>query len=182
MGGKLTTYRRMAEQAVDLVVERLRDHGFEGAIGPCQTARRALPGGGEQASLGEVELAPEVAEHLRQSYGGRARDVVDVMTAPVPAAATGGALVEPSARIDPELPYLWAEILHAARSERVLEVDDLLTRRIPLFRDARDQGLTAAPLAADLVAARLGWTKQRRDQSLARYQARVAASRAWQQD
>jgi len=178
MGGKLTTYRRMAEQAVDLVVERLRDHGFEGAIGPCLTARRPLPGGGERPSLGEAELAPEVAEHLRRSYGARAREVVDLMTAP----AAGGVPVEPSARIDPELPYLWAEVLHAARSERVLEVDDVLTRRIPLFRDARDQGLSAAPLAADLVAARLGWTKPRRDQSLARYQARVAASRAWRQD
>jgi len=182
MGGKLTTYRRMAEQAVDVAVERLRDHGFEGAIGPCLTGRRPLPGGGERPSLGETELAPEVAEHLRQSYGGRARAVVDVMTGPPPAAPDGGALVDPSARIDPELPYVWAEILHAARSERVLEVDDVLTRRIPLFRDARDQGLSAAPLAADLLAARLGWTRQRREQSLARYQARVVASRGWQRD
>jgi len=88
--------------------------------------------------------------------------------------------VAPDARIDPDLPYLWAEVLYAARHERVLEVEDVLTRRIPLFRDARDQGLAAAPLAADLLATRLGWTKERRDQSLARYQARVAMSRAWQ--
>jgi len=182
MGGKLTTYRRMAQQATDVAVERLRDHGFEGAVGPCLTEKRPLPGGGEQPSLGEVELAPEVAQHLRQSYGGRARAVVDLMTAPPPSAPDGGAMVEPAARIDPQLPYLWAEVLHAARSERVLEVDDVLTRRIPLFRDARDQGLSVAPLAADVMAARLGWTKQRREQSLARYQARVAASRAWQRD
>jgi len=182
MGGKLTTYRRMAEQAVDVAVERLRDHGFEGAVGPCLTGSRPLPGGSERPSLGEAELAPEVAEHLRQSYGGRARAVVDLMTAAPPLSADGGTLVDPAARIDPRLPYVWAELLHAVRNERVLEVDDVLTRRIPLFRDAWDQGLSAAPLAADLLALRLGWTKQRRAQSLARYQARVAASRAWQRD
>jgi len=175
MGGKLTTYRRMAAQTVDLVVERLRDHGLERAVGPCLTALRPLPGGEEPPSLGEVELAPEVAEHLRRSYGGRARAVVEVMNEP--RGAGGPAL---AARIDPDLPYLWAEVVHAARNERVLEVEDVLSRRIPLFRDARDQGLGAAPVAADLLAARLGWTKERRDQSLARYQARVAASRGWQ--
>lgn len=182
MGGKLTTFRRMAEQTVDVAVERLRDHGFEGAIGPCSTATRPLPGGRAAASpslsLGEAELAPEVAEHLRRSYGAGARAVVELMTAPL---AASNAPLRPAARIDPQLPYVWAEILHAVRHERALEVDDVLTRRIPLFRDARDQGLSAAPLAADLLASQLGWTEARREQSLARYRARVAASRAWQQ-
>jgi glycerol-3-phosphate dehydrogenase len=170
----------MAQQTVDLVVEQLRDHGFEGAVGPCLTATRPLPGGAESSSLslGEAELAPEVAAHLRHSYGGRARAVVDLLSAPGPEAT--GPAVDPASRIYPQLPYLWAEVLHAARCERVLEVEDVLTRRIPLFRDARDQGLAAAPLTADLLALQLGWTKQRRDQSLARYQTRVAASRAWQ--
>ena len=174
MGGKLTTYRRMAQQTVDVVVERLRDHGFEGALGPCLTGTRPLPGGEAPPSLGEAELAPEVAEHLRQSYGGRARAVVELLS------ESTARPVAPDARIDPDLPYLWAEVLYAARHERVLEVEDVLTRRIPLFRDARDQGLAVAPLAADLLATRLGWTKERRDQSLARYQAHVAMSRAWQ--
>jgi glycerol-3-phosphate dehydrogenase len=45
VGGKLTTYRQMAEEVTDLVVERLRLSGHEGAIGPCVTATRPLPGG-----------------------------------------------------------------------------------------------------------------------------------------
>ena len=182
MGGKLTTYRRMGEQTVDVAVERLRDHGFEGSVGPCLTRTRPLPGGGEPSSLslGEAELAPEVAEHLRRTYGTGARAVVDLMTAAPPVTASDREPFQPAARIDPRLPYLWVEILHAIRHERVLEVDDVLARRVPLFRDAGDQGLSAAPLVADLLASRLGWTAARREQSLARYRSRVAASRAWQ--
>jgi len=178
MGGKLTTFRRMAEQTVDLAVESLRDHGFEGAIGPCLTAVRPLPGGGEAPSLGEVELAPEVASHLGQSYGARARQVVDIFAGSLD--ADRASPVELSARIDPQLPYLWAEVLHAVRHERALEVEDVLTRRIPLFRDARDQGASAAASTAALMAPVLGWTAAQRAQSVARYQARVATSRSWQ--
>jgi glycerol-3-phosphate dehydrogenase len=178
MGGKLTTFRRMAEQTVDLAVESLRDHGFEGPIGPCLTAIRPLPGGGEPPSLGEAELAPEVARHLGQSYGGRARAVLDLVAAPLDSGRASP--IELSARIDPQLPYLWAEVLHAVRHERALEVEDVLTRRIPLFRDARDQGVGAASATAQLMAPVLGWTPAQAEQSVARYRARVATSRGWQ--
>jgi len=187
VGGKLTTYRRMAEEAVDKVVELSRDRGFEGSLSPCSTARRPLPGGDvdpAQVSLGDVELAPDIERHLRQSYGSRAGRVVSCMSEPWPrsAAMNPGSrppVPELSARIDPELPYLWAEVLHAARNELVTEVEDVLRRRIPLFREARDQGAVAAGHAATIIGEILGWSAERRERSEAAYLESVASSRAW---
>jgi glycerol-3-phosphate dehydrogenase len=61
-------------------------------------------------------------------------------------------------------------------------VEDALTRRIPLFRDARDQGLGAAVRAADLMGRVLGWSPDRRERSVESYRATVASSRRWYDD
>jgi hypothetical protein len=50
---------------------------------------------------------------------------------------------------------------------------------VPLFRDARDQGLAAAERVADVLAAELGWTPARRGRSLVAYEAEVERSRRW---
>ncbi|HVR60249.1 MAG TPA: glycerol-3-phosphate dehydrogenase/oxidase [Polyangia bacterium] len=173
VGGKLTTMRRMAEEIVDRVAERLRDLGGEGAIGPCLTAERPLPGGdGDPPDLGTNELAPEIARHLRRTYGVRAGRVATLATE------------APSlmARIDPELPYLWAEVVHAARHDHARTVEDALRRRIPLYRHARDQGLGAAERAGDLLAGVLGWSAAVRAASVGAYHQAVALSRAWKDD
>ena len=77
-------------------------------------------------------------------------------------------------RIDPDLPYLWAEVVHAARAEHALDVDDALARRVPLLRDARDQGLGAVERAAELMARVLDWSPERRARGVDRYRAAVA--------
>jgi glycerol-3-phosphate dehydrogenase len=82
-------------------------------------------------------------------------------------------------RIDPALPCLWAEVVHAARHERARHLTDILVRRIPIFRDAADQGLRAAPEAAALAGNELGWDEPRRARELADYQEAVALSRRW---
>ncbi len=170
VGGKLTTFRRMAEQTTDLCVELLRDRGVERAIGPCLTRERPLPGAGAPPSpFGDHELGSDVSTHLLATYGARAADVLaEIDDAP-----------ELARRIDPELPYLWAEVVHAARAEHALDVDDTLARRIPLLRDARDQGLDAVEHAADLMARVLDWTPERRARGVERYRAAVASSRRW---
>jgi glycerol-3-phosphate dehydrogenase len=84
--------------------------------------------------------------------------------------------------MDPALPYLWAEVLHAARFEHARRLTDVLIRRVPLFRDAIDQGLAAADRAARLVGAELGWSAQRRDAELAGYREAVAVSRRWREE
>ena len=85
-------------------------------------------------------------------------------------------------RLVPDLPYLAAEALFAVRHEHALEVEDVLRRRVPLFRSDRDQGLGCAAAVADILAAELGWSPARREQSLAAYQEAVAASRRWRQE
>jgi glycerol-3-phosphate dehydrogenase len=185
VGGKLTTYRRMAEQAVDLTVELLRDRGYEDAVAPCSTAMRPLPGGKRwSGSLGNVELAPDLERHLRLCYGARAVNVIDCMTeGPSPAPRTPHepyrARMDLTARIDPDLPYCWAEVVHAARDELVGEVEDVLRRRIPVFRDSRDQGLGVATATAAVIGDVLGWSVERRAQSVAAYRESVALSRSW---
>jgi glycerol-3-phosphate dehydrogenase len=166
----------MAEETTDVVVEILRDRGVERAIGPCLTRTRRFPGafagaGGSPPSLGDHELAQDVRDHLLATYGTRSADVLAELEAAPDLAR----------RIDPELPYLWAEIVHAARDEHALEVEDALARRAPLLRDARDQGLGAAERAGDLMARVLGWSAERRAKSVDRYRAAVATSRKWRE-
>ncbi|HVZ74239.1 MAG TPA: glycerol-3-phosphate dehydrogenase/oxidase [Polyangia bacterium] len=170
-GGKLTTLRSMGEQVVDAVVEILADKGREVPFGPCVTATRPLPGGAPtpEPSPALAAQPEDVRAHLLAAYGALADEVL-APTAAAPALAS---------RVDPELPYLWAEVVHAIHAEHAREVADVLARRVPLFRQARDQGLAAAPLVAASLGERLGWTAARRQQSLDAYNELVAASRAW---
>jgi glycerol-3-phosphate dehydrogenase len=174
VGGKLTTLRRMGQQVVDVVAEILRNKGREEPIGPCVTTKRPLPGGGPPAPLPADghELPADVRAHLVATYGSRLLDVLALR-------ATAPALAE---RIDPELPYLWAEVVHAIQQEHAREVADVLMRRVPLYRQARDQGLAAAPLVAASLGEILGWSSTRRQASLEAYEAAVARSRAWRDD
>ncbi|HMC93449.1 MAG TPA: glycerol-3-phosphate dehydrogenase C-terminal domain-containing protein, partial [Polyangia bacterium] len=84
-----------------------------------------------------------------------------------------------ASRIDPELGYLWAEVVYAARHEHARDLADVLTRRVPIFRDARDQGLAIAARAAELVGAELGWDAARRTLEIQRYRDEVERSRRW---
>jgi glycerol-3-phosphate dehydrogenase len=174
VGGKLTTLRRMGAEVVDDVVEILRDKGREEPVGPCVSETRPLPGGGPPAPLpaDRDELPPDVREHLAGTYGSRVLDLL-ALRATAPALAS---------RIDPELPYIWAEVVHAIQREHAREVADVLMRRVPLFRQARDQGLGAAPLVAASLGEILGWSSSRRAASLEAYQNAVARSRAWRDD
>jgi len=174
VGGKLTTLRRMGEQVVDAVAEILRGKGREEPVGPCVTTTRPLPGAAADEPVRDLgaDLPADVSAHLAGTYGARAGNLL-ALRAAAPALA---------ARIDPELPYVWAEVVHAIQFEHAREVADVLMRRVPLFRQARDQGLGAAPLVAASLGEILGWSSGRRQQSLDRYDAAVALSRAWRDD
>jgi glycerol-3-phosphate dehydrogenase len=129
VGGKLTTYRRMAQDAVDRVSDR-----------PCRTARLPLVGAASPASLRSV-AAPE---RLVRRYGTEAPAVV--------ALADGRpGLLEP---LGAGVPYCGAELLWAVRHELALTGGDLVDRRtraglVPEWRAAvsaaaEDLALTAA--------------------------------------
>jgi glycerol-3-phosphate dehydrogenase len=172
-GGKLTTMRRMGEQIVEQVLDGLRAAGFERPVDRCVTAQRPLPGGAPPPpALTSPDLPVDVRAHLSTTYGGRAGELLALMA--------GSAHL--AARVVPELPYLWAEVVFAARHEHARSLLDALARRVPVFRDARDQGLTVAADAAALLAAELGWTATRREHALERYRAAIDRSRRWRDE
>jgi glycerol-3-phosphate dehydrogenase len=172
-GGKLTTLRRMGEEAVDRSIAALHAAGLERALDRCATGDRPLPGGAAPPdALAAAGLPPDVTARLAATYGGRADLVAGLATAAPDLAQ----------RIDPELPYVWAEVVHAVRAEHARGIGDVLRRRVPIYRDARDQGLSAAEGVAAILAAELAWPAERRAQALAAYHGAVERSRRWRDE
>jgi glycerol-3-phosphate dehydrogenase len=147
-GGKLTTWRRMAKQTVDRLVER------EGREARCHTAEIPL---GMEARAEDLEAPEGVGEEaiaqLAFRYGHAARAVLDL-------AWKQPKLAEP---IVPGRPDLLAEAVIAARLEQARAVSDVLLRRTRL-------GLLAAPQlrdadavrpVAEALGAELGWSRRR---------------------
>jgi len=122
--------------------------------------------------MAEHGLDVDTATHLCGAYGSRAPLIAARMTAE-PALA---------ARIDPELPHVWAEVEFAITHDLARTVEDVLGRRIPLLLVSRDQGLGAAARVAAMVTAIHGWTADQRAQMIAEFEAEVALSRRWRGD
>jgi glycerol-3-phosphate dehydrogenase len=166
-GGKLTTYRIMARDVVDRVVDE------DGETRPCRTGDWPLAGasGWDQVSLEararELGLASDVAAHLGWSLGSLAAEVLDL-------AAEHPRL---QVRLYETLPTIEAEVLYAARAELGLTVEDVVARRLRLDLEAGDHGLAAAARVAEILAAEYGWSADERARQVADY-ARYAAERA----
>src|SRR5438105_4059630 len=148
-GGKLTTYRRMAADAVDRVVE------IVGRGGRSRTKHLALWGAAgtpelrEEGAAARLGVDRDLLAHLVGRYGGEARTVVAMIQADP---GLGEALV-------PTLPYVRAEALYAARYEMAHTLDDVLARRTRALLLARDTSAAAAAEVAALVGPELGWSE-----------------------
>ncbi len=174
LGGKLTAYRAIAEDAVDAVCRRL------GRSAPCLTACVELPGGGVgDLAAFRSRMAAEGArhgltraqtDHLVDLYGRRAVEVLDLIE-PNPDA-------DPAARIIANAPDIRAQVLHAIEREAARTVGDVLRQRTMLGWSA-DQGEAAAPVVAELMACRLGWTGARVADELRRYRDEISLGRRW---
>src|SRR5262249_22982084 len=137
-GGKLTTYRKIAMQVVDAVMQQL------GAKVPSATHDRPLPGSlGLESDQQLFELPKSLTQegrtgphagHLALTFGTRGAQVAARVKS------------DPALResLDPEQPYLMAQVDEAVEREFARTLDDVLTRRIPLLLQGRDQGLAAA--------------------------------------
>ncbi|MGK2929115.1 MAG: glycerol-3-phosphate dehydrogenase/oxidase [Acidimicrobiales bacterium] len=166
-GGKYTTYRVMAADAVDAVVDAL-GHG----PGSC-TAQIPLVGavGWEAVRNRRDELAAssglpaERVEHLLGRFGAETPVLVD--------------LVRNDPTLGAPLPgtddYLGVEIRFAASHEGALHLDDVLTRRTRLSIESPDRGVSAAPVAARIMGGVLGWNDATTEAEVESYRARVAA-------
>jgi glycerol-3-phosphate dehydrogenase len=160
-GGKLTTYRRMAADAVDAVVEVLGDGR------PASRTKHLRLFGGEGIDPPVAALEPSAHEHLAGRFGTDAGTVLALV-------AADPDLGEP---LVAGLPYLRAEAVYAARHEMARTLDDVLSRRTRARLLARDESARAADAVADLLACELGWSATERDAQVASYRATVAAER-----
>lgn len=164
-GGKLTTYREMAEDTVDTVARQLSDRGTRRLGRPtrgCQTARLKLRGADNWETVAERDL------HLAHRYGSETA-VLDAMIAADP---------ELDRPLVPGLPYKQAEAVYAARYEMARTLDDVLSRRTRARLMARDATAAAAERTAELIGDELGWSQQRRDDEVAAYRASTEHERA----
>ncbi|MBI4882661.1 MAG: glycerol-3-phosphate dehydrogenase/oxidase [Actinobacteria bacterium] len=155
-GGKLTTYREMAEDAIDEVVNRLDMRAR------CRTRNLPLLGAHDYRDLAQPGTR---AAHLGQRYGGLAEEI-EALIFGDPSLAE--ALV-------PGLPYTRAEAIYAARHEMACSLDDVLTRRTRARLIDRAASLLAAPAVAALLARELEWDADETQQQIEYFASQCAA-------
>jgi glycerol-3-phosphate dehydrogenase len=161
-GGKYTTYRVMAKDAVDLAVLDLRR-----IVNESVTDKLPLIGADGyfalQQQVEKIALAFNISEatvtHLLNRYGSLIEEILEIIT-------QDSTMAE---RIIPELPYLKAEILHAASHEGALSVEDVLARRTRISFEASDSGIGAAQKVAVIIGKEIGWGAKERKASVAAF-------------
>ncbi|KAB5566718.1 FAD dependent oxidoreductase-domain-containing protein [Coniochaeta sp. 2T2.1] len=172
-GGKWTTYRQMAEDAVDEAVKVFNlVPGTSQPLSPvasspdldtsrpgaCQTHHVRLVGAHGYTPALPQQLATtfglevDVAEHLADCYGDRAWEVASLSTPE-----------KKSERLVPTLPFIESEIRYGARRELAQTAADVLARRMRLaFLDAR-AALETLPKVVDVLSEELGWDQARKE-------------------
>jgi glycerol-3-phosphate dehydrogenase len=172
-GGKWTTYRIMAKDAIDAAVSSL-----DGKVSPSVTQDIALLGAeGYQAAWNKrAKIARAFGvhkvriEHLLNRYGVLTDELLD--------------LIRERPKLGNPLPgaddYLEAEVVYAATHEGALHLEDVLARRTRISIEAWDRGVSAAPVAARLMGDALGWNAETQTNEVNNYLKRVAAERASQ--
>ncbi len=169
-GGKLTTYRVMAKDAVDFAI------GSRASALPSITHRIPLLGAvGLQAVQRQARAwaqryrwTPAMVDHLLHRYGSNLREVVELCEA-------DPSLARP---LEHAPAYLRAEVHYGVSHEGALHLEDLLLHRTRLIYEVPDSGVAALPEIADVVAPLLGWDDAARDAEIASYTARVEAEQA----
>jgi glycerol-3-phosphate dehydrogenase len=172
-GGKFTTYRVMAKDAIDEAVAAL-----DGKVSASITHDVALLGaeGYHAAWNRRAKIARKFGvhrvriEHLLNRYGVLTDELLDLIR-------SRPELVEPLPGADD---YIKAEVVYAASHEGALHLDDVLARRTRISIEAWDRGVSAAPVAARLMGETLGWDEARIELETATYLQRVEAERASQ--
>jgi glycerol-3-phosphate dehydrogenase len=167
-GGKYTTYRVMAADAIDTAVQFI-----PARVAPSITEKVSLQGAdGYFALINQVEhvgervgLHPYRVRHLLDRYGSLMDDVLAL-------AADSPELLNP---IKEAPGYLRVEALYAVIAEGALHLEDILARRMRISIEYSHRGVDCAREVADIVAAALGWTAQDVNREVANYTARVEA-------
>ena len=179
-GGKLTTYRVMAKQVVDIAAKRLAADFGVAAKNGCITQKLPLEGGAGgglharvatqiEAATRLLDMNGEEAQCLLTNYGTGYTRVLDLVQ-------RDPALGQ---RICPTLPYVWAELPHAVYHEMALSLCDFMIRRTHIICEDPSQGLDQAPAVAERMGALLGWSDEEKERQLAAYRHEVELTRVW---
>jgi glycerol-3-phosphate dehydrogenase len=156
IGGKLTTYRKMAAEMVDRVEEELHRMDGRARGGKAETDIEPLPGGEARAfetfrQTGlDLGLSEATVEHVLTHYGTEAaainnlvREKRSLMT-----------------QLVPPHPAIEAEVIHVTRRELAQRVEDVLLRRVHVYYETREHGAAAAQRVAELMGKELGWDEE----------------------
>jgi glycerol-3-phosphate dehydrogenase len=165
VGGKLTTYRRMAQDTVDVIAKRdgmpishpTKKLLLAGTIG-WRNAKQEI-----EARSHQLGLAPDIIEHLEFNFGSNARSVLDLLE-------KDESLRE---RLVPDLPYVRAEVVYACRAEMAMTLEDVLARRTRIILEDGARGVGVAPEVAALMARELGWSSDQTNSQVEQYRALV---------
>jgi glycerol-3-phosphate dehydrogenase len=169
-GGKYTTYRVMAKDAVDAAV-----HALDQRVAECVTEDVPLIGAEGYNALWNTRariaartgLHVARVEHLLNRFGAMTQDLLELI-------AADPSLREPLTGADD---YLRAEVVHAVSHEGARHLDDVLTRRTRISMETFDRGTRCAREVAGLMAPALGWDKGQIEKEIERYEKRVRAER-----
>lgn len=173
-GGKFTTYRVMAKDAVDEATRAMDER----VPASCTDTIPLLGAEGFKAAWNrrgrtadEVGIHVARVEHLLNRYGSMVPEVLAVIK-------ENPAMAEPLPGADD---YLAAEVVYAATHEGARHVHDVLTRRTRISIESWDRGVSAVPVVAKLMGEILGWSDAQRESEIKHYLARVEAERLSQQ-
>ena len=151
-GGKWTTYRLMAEQAVDRVVKS----GVFGNVGGSRTHDMKVVGGESYSpdNAGEIarkyELDDAVAAHLNEAYGDQSDHVARI-----------AAEKNLKGRLHPDYAFIEAEVPYAIEKEAVLSASDFICGRTTLALIDNKAAVAAVPRVVALMTELLGWDEAR---------------------
>ncbi len=166
-GGKLTTYRVMAADAVDFalgpamarrwpsITDRVPLVGAVGLQAAGAYLARVAPGHGWDADR---------VEHLLSRYGSEVGTLIDLIEA-------DPTLAEPLANAPA---YLRVEVAFAVQYEGSLHLEDILLHRLRVDHEARDRGLSAVDEVLAIAVPLLGWDEARQQAEVEAYRARLA--------
>jgi glycerol-3-phosphate dehydrogenase len=173
-GGKYTTYRLMARDAIDAVA-----HGLDGKVAPSCTDQVPLAGADGFQAMWNARAALAKSsrlhvariEHLLRRYGTLIGELLDLI-------AADPSLGKPLAGADD---YLRVEIVYAVTHEGARHLSDVLARRTHVSIETWDRGLSAADEVAELMAGPMRWRAKQVARELENYRAEVAAERKSQE-
>jgi glycerol-3-phosphate dehydrogenase len=172
VGGKLTTYRRMAQDTVDLL------NRLDGTKPLHPTMTLPLQGSTNwpetQAELTTrgtaLGLSEKIRKHLADSYGSEARTLLDLIE-------NDASLARP---LVADLPYIYAEVIAACRYEMAMTPIDVLARRTSIMLEDRQRGLDIVDEVATCMAQEHGWSLDQKTALVKAYRADIQSQKAFE--